>query len=155
LPLVSIANRFFSKGNQSKESNMGRKIDIEESLKDSHITEIGCQPDDEDLTKLTSELLAIAASIPTGNGGGLHGHMGMLLDDTEYRSFSTGGTAFVVPTNPGPYPTVVNLNDVVVRAQQVAEHRQEVIKFEAFLGIAQTLQNKIEQAVDPEWLEAI
>ena len=42
-----------------------------------------------------------------------------------------------------------------MRARQVAEHRQEVIEFETYLGLAQTLHNKIEQAVDPEWLEAI
>ena len=97
---------------------MGWKINIEESLKDLHITKIDGQPSNEDLTKLTSELLAITAtaSTPTGNGGGSHEHVGMLLADTEYRSFSTGGAAFVVPTNPGPYPTVVDLNNVVVRA---------------------------------------
>ena len=78
---------------------MGWKIDIEESLKDLHITKIEGQPNNRNLMKLPSELLAIAMSIPTGNGGGSHGHMGMLLDDSKYRSFSTGGTAFVVPTN--------------------------------------------------------
>ena len=105
--------------------------------------------------KLTSELLAIAVSVPMGNGGGSHGHVGMLLNDAEYTMFSTGGVHFIVPTNPGPYPTVVDLTDMVVRARQVADHRQEVIKFETYLGLAQTFCNKIEQAVDPEWLEAI
>ena len=95
---------------------MGRKIKVEESLKDVHVTKIDGQPTNEDMTKLTSELLAIAMSVPTGNGGGSHGHVGMLLDDAEYIVFSTGGAHFVIPTNPGPYPTVVDLNNPIVRA---------------------------------------
>ena len=92
------------------------------------------------MTKLTSELLAIAESVPTGNGSGSHGHVGMLLDDAQYTTFSTGGVHFVVLINPGPYPTVVDLTNAVVRARPVAEHRQEVIKFETYLGLTQTLR---------------
>ena len=95
---------------------MGRKIEVKESLKDTHVTKIDGQPTDEDMMKLTSELLAIAASVPTGNGSGSHGHVGMLLDNVEYVASSTGGAHFVIPTNPGPYLTVVDLNDPIVRA---------------------------------------
>ncbi|KAL7489366.1 LOW QUALITY PROTEIN: hypothetical protein ACHAW6_016078 [Cyclotella cf. meneghiniana] len=74
----------------------------------------------------------------------------MLLNDAEYIAFLTGGAQFITPTNPGPYLTVVDLNNPVVRAQQVAEHKQELIEFETDLGVTQTLCNKIESAVDPE-----
>ena len=37
----------------------------------------------------------------------------------------------------------------------MVEHRQEIIEFETYLGVAQVLRKKIEQAVDKEWLEAI
>ena len=52
--------------------------------------------------KLETELSEMAASIPTSIGGGSHGHIGMITDDTVYRTFSIGGTAFVTLTNPGP-----------------------------------------------------
>jgi hypothetical protein len=49
----------------------------------------------------------------------------------------------------------VNTNNPVVRGLQIAEHKQEVIKFKTYLGVAQMLHNKIEQAIDPKWLEVI
>ena len=82
---------------------MGIQQDIEESLKDFHITKIDEQPTEEDLLKLRQELCKAMACIPTTNGGGLHGHVGMLLDDAEYTEFSPGGTPFTIPTNPRPY----------------------------------------------------
>jgi len=80
---------------------MDRKIDIEDSLSRAHVTKIDRQPDDKELTRLTSKLIAITVSIPTGNGGGLHGHVGMLMNNTKYIAFLTGGQQFIVPTNPG------------------------------------------------------
>ncbi|KAL7480082.1 hypothetical protein ACHAW6_005786 [Cyclotella cf. meneghiniana] len=94
-------------------------------------------------------------SIPTENGSGSHDHVGMLLNEAEYVAFLTGGACFITPMNPGLYPTVVNLNDPVERAQQVVEHKQEMIKFKTYLGAAQSLHNKIESTIDPEWLESI
>lgn len=43
------------------------------------------------------------------------------------------GKQFMVPTNPSPYPTIVNL-DMVIRAHNVAEHKK-LIEFETFLGM--------------------
>ena len=97
----------------------------------------------------------MAASIPTGNGGGMHGHVGMLLKDAKYITFLHSGAQFIIPTNPGLYPTIVNPNDAVVRARQVAEHRQKMVEFETYLGVTQALRLKIEQTIDPNWLEAI
>ena len=87
---------------------MGIWEDIEESLKDFHITKIDGQLTKEELLNLHQELCKAMASIPTTNGGGMHGHVGMLLNDAEYIAFSPGGTWFTIPTNPGPYPVNVN-----------------------------------------------
>jgi hypothetical protein len=43
---------------------MGHKQEIQDALKDYHVTKIDGQPTDEDLTKLNCELLEMAASIP-------------------------------------------------------------------------------------------
>ena len=66
---------------------MGHKQDIEEALKDYHVTCIDGQPTDQDLTRLKSELSTMVASIPATNGGGLNGHVGMLCEDSNYTSF--------------------------------------------------------------------
>ena len=70
---------------------MGRKLDVEESLKDLHIKKIDGQLKDKELTKLQSELLAIVASILTTNGWGMHGHVGMICNEAEYVVFCTMG----------------------------------------------------------------
>ena len=56
---------------------MGIKQDVEDSLKDYPITTIEGQPDEEALSKLRLELVEGLASIPTLNGGGQHGQIGM------------------------------------------------------------------------------
>jgi hypothetical protein len=94
---------------------MGIKQDTEDSLKDFEFTKIDGQPTDEDLNQLTKECINAAASVTTTNGGGRHGHVGMIIDEAEYITFSHNGERFAVPTNPGPFPTTVDENDEVVQ----------------------------------------
>ena len=101
---------------------MGIHQDIVNSFKEFEFTKIDGQPTDENLNQLVRELTEAAASIPTTNGGGAHGHIGMIIPDTEYSLFSNGGAQFIEPTNPGPYPTAVD-PDAAIREGQVAEHK--------------------------------
>lgn len=133
---------------------MGIKQDIETSLKDYSFTKIDGQPSDEDVTNLVREMTEMLASVPTTNGGGSHGHIGMIIEDAEYRTFSTGNQPFVVPTNPGPYPTTVD-PDPATRERQVAEHKAEKEEFDTYLGVLNAARQHVIRAVDPEWLEAI
>lgn len=133
---------------------MGLKQDIEDSLEKFDISKIDGQPTDEDMNQLTRELGAMLATVPTTNGGGDHGHIGMILDDTEYTSFSTGATSFVTPRNPGPFPTTVSTNEVD-RLRQLAEHKQLIIEYETYQGCLQATRTKIIQAIDPEWLASL
>ena len=133
---------------------MGYKQDAEEQIEAFQITRINGQPTDEDIDKLVNELTECAATIPTTNGGGSHGHMGMLIEDAEYRTFSTNGDPFTIPTNPGAYPLNPS-NDAITRERQIAEHKMEVKEFETYLGVANALRKKIREAIDPEWLESI
>ena len=114
---------------------MGGKMEFEESLKDVHVTKIECQPNDEALMKLESKLLAMTVSIPTANGTGMHGHVGMLLEVAQYITFLHSRARFVIPTNPGLYPTIVDQNDAVVRVYQIVEHQKEMVQFETYQGV--------------------
>ncbi len=106
---------------------MGIKQDIEDSLEKFNITKIDGQPTNKDMNQLTRELGAMLATVPTTNGGGDHGHIGMILDDLEYTSFSTGSNSFIVPKNPGPFPSTVRTNEVD-RLCQIVEHKQLIIE---------------------------
>ena len=98
---------------------MGAKQDIEEALKIRIVTKIYGQLTDDNLNQLKQELSAHAASIPTTNGGGMHGHIEILLNNAKYIAFSCSGASFVIPTNPGAYPTTVDQMNSVIQACQV------------------------------------
>ena len=84
------------------------KHDIQANLKDAVLTKIEGQPRTETLNRLVREISEILVDIETTNGGGEHGHLGMIMSDTEYVQISKGGEKWIVPTNPGPYPTTVD-----------------------------------------------
>jgi len=133
---------------------MGIKQDVEASLSDWPITKIDSQPTEETVSKLETETTEMCASVPTTNGGGQHGHAGMIVERSLYITFSVGNTPFVTPTNPGPYPTTVSA-DAATREKEVAEHKAKYNEFETYLGVESATRKKIVSAIDPEWLEAI
>ena len=130
---------------------MGIKQDVTDSLRDYEFTKIEGQPTDEDVNLLVKELSAAAASIPTTNGGGQHGHVGLIIDDAEYTTFSHNGEHFLNPTNPGPYPTVVD-NDAVVRERQITEHKAKYNEFLTCDAVKDFLCKSIVKSVDEEWI---
>ena len=134
---------------------MGVKQDVEDSLKDYPISKIDGQPTEEALTQLKLELAEGLASIPTLNGGGRHGHIGLIIPDAEYTAFSNNGAPYEIFDNPGPYPTTVDATDAVLRERQVAEHKGEVKEYEMQLGAASWTRKAIIAAIDEEWLSEI
>jgi hypothetical protein len=92
---------------------MGIRHDVEQGLEKYEITKIDGYPKDEDLNLLMKELTNAASSVATQNEGGEHGHVGMVVNEAEYVTFSKNGTKFLVPTNPGPYPTTVDPDKVI------------------------------------------
>ena len=56
----------------------------------------------------------------------MHDHVRMLLEDSKYVTFSSQGKYFIIPLNPGAYPTTVNAADSINQACQVREHKIKV-----------------------------
>ncbi len=141
----SFRNRFIR--NQHKHFTMGIRHDIEQGLNKYEITVIDGQPMDEDLNLLTTELTNAAGSVATQNGGGEHGHVGMVIDQAEYITFSSSGARFVIPTNPGPYPARGDTNKVI-HERQIAEHKAECIEYETYLGVENYLRRMIVKSIN-------
>jgi len=123
-------------------------------LEKYEITKIDGQPKDEDLNLLIKELTNAAGSVANRNGGRDHGHIGTVIDEAEYITFSNDGARFVVPTNPGPYPATVD-TDKIIRERQIAEHRAECNEYETYLGIENYLCRMIVKSIDDEWLAEV
>jgi hypothetical protein len=104
------------------------------------ITKIDGQPMDEDLNKLIKELTNALGSVTIELGGGEHGHVGLIVKETEYITFSDGGVRYTIPANPKAYPANSN-PDTAKRKQQVAEHKAK-----------SWTRRKIVNAINHEWL---
>ena len=114
---------------------MGIRTDIRDEICKETVTKIHGQPTSHDLTNLEREIFSILANIPTTLGGGNHGHVGVIMNPTEYNTM-TEGTDFVNPVNPGIYPANLALNAAAgARARAEAEHRELINQFETFEGV--------------------
>ena len=90
----------------------------------------------------------MVVSNPPLNGGGYHGHIEMITKNYVHKLFKWGA-CFTIPTNPGPYPTMVD-SDPLIHEQQVVEHKAEIAEFKTYLGIKNALCQKIVKAVNEE-----
>src|SRR5687767_9833074 len=63
------------------------------------LTRVHRKPTFDSLKIIQDKLKANASSVPSTLGGGMHGHLGLLLTDTQYATVSA--TLFVKPVNPG------------------------------------------------------
>jgi hypothetical protein len=133
---------------------MGICHNVEQGLKKYKITKIDGQPTDEDLNLLTKELTNATGSVASQNGGGEHGHVGMVIEMAEYITFSRAGTQFLIPTNPRPYPATIN-TDKLVCERQIAEHKAECIEYETYLRVKNYLCRMIVKSINHEWLAEV
>ncbi|KAL7482959.1 hypothetical protein ACHAW6_008609 [Cyclotella cf. meneghiniana] len=90
-------------------------------------------------------------TIPTTNGGGQNRHVGLIIDDAEYITFSHNGEHFINLVNPWPYLAVVD-NNVAIRELQIAEHKAEYNEYLTCKAVKDFLRKAIVKSVDEEWI---
>jgi hypothetical protein len=130
---------------------MGKRAETRDELRQESVTKIHGQPTDQDITTLERELIAIAASIPTGLGGGNHGHAGLIVEAAKYLAMTQ--VEFTIPPNPGIYPAGLAANATAgTRARAEAEHKEEVAQYEILKGVEQALKDIILDAVEHDYL---
>ncbi|KAL7474264.1 hypothetical protein ACHAW6_000244 [Cyclotella cf. meneghiniana] len=76
----------------------------------------------------------------------------MVVKEVKYVNFSQGNAKFIVPTNPGAYPTTVDVTNAVICEHQIAEHKAEIVAYETYLGVKNWLRRMIAKAIDHKWL---
>jgi hypothetical protein len=125
---------------------MGKQAETRDELRKESVMKFHGQLTDQDITTLEKELIAIAASIPTGLGEGNHGHAGLIVDATKYLTMA--GVAFIIPPNPSIYPARLVANAAAgTRARVEVEHKEEVAQYEILKGVKQALKDIILEAV--------
>jgi len=130
---------------------MVKRAETRDELRKESVTKIHGQPTDQDITTLERELITIAASIPTGLGGGNHGHAGLIVEAAKYLAMTQ--VEFTIPPNPGIYPAGLAANAAAgTRARAEAEHKEEVAQYEILKGVEQALKDIILDAVEHDYL---
>jgi hypothetical protein len=129
---------------------MGAREEVEKKIGDKPVTQIVGQPSERDVTLLTKELGKLAASVKTSLGGGKHGHLGLVIEETKYTGISDGSKTFDIPAHPGSYPSTVSA-DAATREKEIAEHKASVHQCETCEAVHEILKEKAIDAVDEEW----
>ena len=119
------------------------------TVAESAVMKIHGQPTNQDLERLSEELIAIASNIPSELGGGLQGHAGLIQDAATYDLIAPG-TPFIFPANPGVYPQ--GNFPAAQRGQREAEHKAQVTTFLTCVGVSKGLKDLILKAVDEDYI---
>jgi hypothetical protein len=99
------------------------RAETRDEVRKESVTKIHRQPTDQDITTLEKEIVSIAASIPSGLGGGNHGHAGIIVKAAKYLTMA--GVAFTNPIHPGIYPAGKTANAAAgTQAREEAKHKE-------------------------------
>jgi hypothetical protein len=130
---------------------MGLSAETRDNLRKESVNKIHGQPTDHDITTLEKEQVSIAASIPSGLGGGNHGHAGIIVEMTKYLAMA--GVAFNNPIHPGIYPAGLAAHAAAgTQAREEAEHKEFLAQYEIFKGVKQALKDIILDVVEHDYL---
>ena len=129
------------------------------SVKDTYfqhklLTKIHGKPTYSTLQTLHTELKANAGSVPSTLGGGLHGHLGLLLSDVSYATLQPT-TPWSTPPNPGPFvpPAAPATGPQIDAARSVWTELHQ--QFEICQATEKALIAQVVDAVDTIYLRAL
>jgi hypothetical protein len=92
-------------------------------------------------------------SIASYEGGGCHGHLGIIMTIEEY--FAIAEDVFPVPANPGPSAAVVAGMTAAVVAETTRLHRQAAQVYRTYHNVDQTIKKLIIESFNDEYLNAL
>ena len=117
------------------------------------LTRIHGIPVYESLQLLTTELKANAASVPTTLGGGLYGHLGLVVSDQKYATLANT-IPWITPVNPGPFVPPAGATRPQLEAAQEA-WRDEKLAFEICQATEKALIAQVVESIDSIYLRAL
>jgi hypothetical protein len=109
------------------------------------------------LTTLHKLLKTNAASVETTRGGGLLGHLALVMPPAAYN-IRSGGQAFIPAVNPGPiYQVPVGGPNLTAATSQqnVRAHEEQLREYNIHNNIDKELKRQLIAAIEPEFFAAI
>jgi hypothetical protein len=119
----------------------------------SSLTKVTGEPTFEDLKVIRRLLNTNATSVASYEGGGHHGHLGIIMKKEEY--FAVAVDVFPAPNNPGPSSTVVAGMTAEVIAETTRIHKEATQVYRTYHNVDQAIKKLIIEAFDDAYLNAL
>jgi hypothetical protein len=117
------------------------------------LTKIQGRPSYESLQLLAKQLKANAACVPSTLGGGIYGHLGLVISALKYSNLP-GSLPWVTPAHPGPFAPPVGATGPQIEAAKDV-WRALNVSFELYEATAKALTSQVVEAIDPVYLAPI
>ena len=116
------------------------------------LTKIHGEPTYDSIKRLHNEVKANAASVPSTLGGGVFGHLGLVLTPNQYAMVSNA--PFNRPNHPGQ--CIIPQNSTQAQIQAIRDtHTEQLRVFNEVLGVEAALRQQINDAVEDSYLKSI
>jgi hypothetical protein len=122
-------------------------------LPHSSLPKVTGEPTFEDLKVIQRLLNTNAMSVASYEGGGRHGHLGIIMTYEEY--FAIAVDVFPVPNNPGPSDAVVAGMTAAVIAETTRLHREATKVYHTYHNVDQAIKKLIIESFDDAYLNAL
>jgi hypothetical protein len=119
----------------------------------SALPKVTGEPTFEDLKVIRRLLNTNAMSVASYEGGGRHGHLGIIMTNEEY--FAIAVDIFSVPDNPGPSAAVVAGMTASVVAETTRFHREATQVYRTYHNVDQAIKKLIIESFDDAYLNAL
>jgi hypothetical protein len=119
----------------------------------SSLPKVTRDPIFEDLKVIRRLLNTNAMSVASYEGGGRHGHLGIIMTNEEY--FAIAVDVFPVPKNPAPSSAVVAGMTAAVIAETTRLHREATQVCRTYHNVDQAIKKLIIESFDDAYLNAL
>jgi hypothetical protein len=119
----------------------------------SSLPKVTGEPTFEDLKVIWRLLNTNAMSVASYQGGGRHGHLGIIMTNEEY--FAIAADVFPVPDNPGASPEVVVGMTAAVITELTRLHREATQVYRTYHNVDQAIRKIILEAFDDAYLNEL
>jgi hypothetical protein len=124
-----------------------------ESFPTPTLPNIEGEPTYPQLAAILKEIKANAASVPSVQGGGSNGHLGIVVSDAVYATIAPG-TPFIKPTNPAQHPTIPRTSTDGAITSIMRRHNERQREFREYNNVQRALKKQLATAIDGIYLEA-
>jgi hypothetical protein len=119
----------------------------------SSLPRVTGEPTFEDLKVIRRLLSTNAMSVASYEGGGRHGHLGIIMTNEEY--FAVAVDVFPVPNSPGPSSAVVAGMTAAVIAETTQLHKEATQVYRTYHNVDQAIKKLIIESFDDTYLNAL